>query len=203
MANGANISEKIQNIVTAKGKINDKLVELGVATSVDNLETMATKISDIENRGAVQASVLEGQTYTIPKGYHNGNGVVVGLSDSQGDAEQYKLQAKSVTPTKTQINVTPDSGYYGLSGVTVAPIPDVYQDVSNVTAVAENVLTGKMFVTAKGVLTAGTMPNNGSVVASFTGLSATTSFYAIPKGYHDGTGTVSLTKDIENMLAEI
>lgn len=42
----------------------------------------------------------------------------------------HKLQSKAVVPTKSQQNVTPDGDCYGLSDVTVTPIPDVYEDVS-------------------------------------------------------------------------
>ena len=101
----------------------------------------------------------------------------------------YKLQSKTVSPTKAQQAVTPDSGYYGLSDVTVSPIPDAYQDVSSVTAGAADTLTGKVIVTADGKVTTGTMPNNGTVSKS---LDASTPSYTIPKGYHSGTGKVSI-----------
>lgn len=204
MAAGTNISERIANIIDSKGRINARLVTLGVALETDDLSTMATKIEEnITNQGAVSATVVEGQTYTIPKGYHNGSGTVTGLSDTAGDSEKYKLQSKTITPTKSEINVTPDSGYYGLSDVTVNPIPTAFQDVSSVTASAADVLTGKIFVTKDGVSTAGTMANNGAVAATITGLTEGTSTYTIPKGYHNGSGTVSLTSDIEDLLESI
>lgn len=45
--------------------------------------------------------------------------------------DEKKIQdSKSVTPTTSQQTVTPDSGYNGLSQVTVSPIPSQYQDVT-------------------------------------------------------------------------
>lgn len=43
--------------------------------------------------------------------------------------------------------------------------------------------------------------NRGAVSATFDGLTA--SVYTIPDGYHNGSGTVSLTNDIETALAAI
>ena len=142
----------------------------------------------IENRGAVSASVQEGDTYTIPAGYHNGSGTVSGVSGGGN----YSLQSKTVAPTKAQQPITPDSGYYGLSDVTVGAIPDAYQDVSSVTAAAGDVLTGKIIVTADGKVTTGTMPNNGTVSKT---LDAGTPSYTIPKGYHSGSGAVKITTE--------
>lgn len=205
MAAGNNITEKIENILRSKQTLNAKLVELGIATETDNLSSMVSKANtSIVNQGAVQLSVKEGQSITIPKGYHNGSGTVTALSDVVSDEQKYNRQAKTATPTKEQQNITPDEGYYALSSVTINPIPSAYQDVTPVTITSSKfVLAGYVYVDSKGGATVGTMSNNGKVTATIKGLTTLTSTYTIPEGYHDGTGTVSLTKDIENLLAEI
>lgn len=179
------IATYISSIEASRNKIRNKLVEMGMSTSVAKLDVLAVAIEDIVNQGAVSVTVQEGDTYTIPKGYHNGNGTVSGVAGGGS----YTLQSKTATPTKKQQNIAPDSGYYGLSGVTVAAIPDAYQDVSSVNAAAGDVLTGKIIVLADGTVTAGTMTNNGAVSKT---LDATTITYTIPKGYHSGTGTVKI-----------
>ena len=180
------VSTEITRIQTARNTIRAKLVELGLAPNTATLDACATAIENILKQGAVNATVREGETFTIPAGYHNGSGVVAGVAGGGN----YSLQEKSVTPTKKQQSVTADSGYYGLSGVTVAPIPEAYQDVSATTAAAGNVLTGKVFVLADGTVTTGTMPNNGAVKKT---LDASTVKYVIAAGYHSGTGEISIT----------
>ena len=186
------IALELSRIQTDRNTIRTKLVELGMATGTANLDALATAIEGIINQGAVSVTVKEGETYTIPKGYHNGSGTVSGVAGGGN----YNLQSKTATPTKKQQNVTPDAGYYGLSDVTVAPIPDAYQDVSSTTAAASDVLTGKVYVLADGTVTTGTMPNNGTVSKT---LDATTITYTIPKGYHSGTGTVTITLETKTV----
>lgn len=190
------IATEISRIQSNKTTIRAKLVELGMATNTDNLDRLAAAIESLVNQGAVSVTVTEGKTYTIPAGYHNGSGTVTAVSDSEGDAEMYKLQSKNATPTKKQQSITPDSGYYGLSDVTVAPIPDAYQNVTSVTAVAAEVLTGKIIVAADGAIITGTMTNNGAVEKT---LDVTTITYTIPKGYHSGTGTVKIALETKTV----
>lgn len=195
------IETYIASISASRNAIRAKLVELGLATSADKLDVLAAAVADMINQGAVSVEIVEGTTYNIPAGYHNGAGIVKAVSDTSGDAETYKTQAKTVTPTKKQQTVAPDAGYYALESVTVNAIPNNYQDVSGVTAEAEHTLTGKIIVLADGTVVAGTMVDNGAVNATFNGLSVTS--YTIPAGYHNGFGKVSLTNDIENALAAI
>lgn len=178
---------EITRIQTARNKIRTWLVGLGLATSTDKLDVLAETTAKITNQGAIDAQVKEGESYTIPKGYHNGSGTVKGVSGGGN----YTLQTKSVTPTKEQQSVAPDSGYYGLSAVTVGAIPENYQDVSSTTAEEADVLANKVFIKSDGSTGAGSMPNNGAVDKT---LDATTGnqAYTVPKGYHSGAGAVKI-----------
>lgn len=191
MPEGTNIATQITRIANDRNTIRNKMIDFGLAESTANLDALATAVDGITNNGAVSATVQEGDTYTIPKGYHNGSGTVSGVAGGGN----YNLQSKQVTPTKAQQNVTPDAGYYGLSDVTVAAIPQAYQDVSTVTATAKDVLANKVIVTADGTVTTGTMPNNGAVAQKLDG---ETTSYTVPAGYHDGKGTVSVTVETKS-----
>ena len=141
------------------------------------------------DNGAV-SETLDADTvsYTIPKGSHSGTGMV-----------RIVPEERTVTPTKSVQTVRPVSGMV-LSRVSVAAIPEKYQDVSRVNAVAKSVKVGARFVASDGTLVEGTMPSNGPMDKTIDGL--TTTYVTIPMGYTNG-GTVSLTNDIEARLVKI
>lgn len=184
---------EITRLQTARNKLRTWLVGLGLAASTDKLDALTDKAAAIKNNGAVDAQVKEGESYTVPKGYHDGTGTVKGV----GGGGNYQLQAKSVTPTKEQQAVTPDQGYYGLSGVTVGAIPENYQDVSATTAAPADVLANKVFIDADGVTQAGTMPDNGAV-EKVLDATAGNQEYTVPAGKHSGTGKVAIALETKS-----
>ena len=183
----ATTQELITALTTSRNTIRTKLVDFGLVTGTAKLSDCATAVDGIANNGAVDISVQEGESYTIPKGYHNGAGVVKGVAGGGN----YTLQPKTVTPTKSQQSITPDQGYYGLSGVTVKAIPENFQDVSATTAAAADVLATKVFIAADGTTTTGTMSNNGAVSKTLDATTGNQS-YTIPAGYHNGNGKVTI-----------
>lgn len=181
------VQTEITRIQTARNTLRTKAVALGVGLATDNLTQLATKYDGITDRGTPNAEVQEGQSYTIEPGYYHG-GSVKGVAGGGN----YNLQAKSVTPTKSEQAISSDAGYYGLSSVTVGAIPDAYQDVSSVTATAADVLSPAVFVNANGDIIAGTMPNRGAISKT---LDTSTTSYTVPSGYHNGSGKVSITTE--------
>lgn len=185
-------ADEILRLETARNTLRTKAVNLGISTNTALLDELAAAYNAIVNNGTVDAEVKEGETYTIKRGWHNG-GTVKGVAGGGN----YSLQAKGpIVPTKEQQSITSDEGYYGLSSVLLGAIPDNYNDTSSVNVTAAEVLANKIFVTAEGAVTAGTMPNIGKVTKT---LDAGTTSYTIAKGFHNGEGKVSVTLETKTV----
>ena len=217
------VSEQITRLQGLRDRLRTKLTSLGLTEAAADLEDCTTAVEGIADNGAVSKKLDTTTTsYAVPAGFHNGSGTVsIELEEktvtANGDVTPTAgkvlskvtvnvenaptLQEKSVTPTKSEQSVTPDEGYDGLSQVTVGAIPANFADVTNVTVSPADVLANKVFVDSTGAEKAGTMVNNGAVAATIDGLTVTS--YTVPAGYHNGSGTVSLTDDIETALAAI
>jgi hypothetical protein len=184
------IASEITRIQGLKADLRTKLVSMALVAATADLQDCVEAVEGITDNGAVSATLTVASTsYDVPEGYHDGSGTV-GIV----------LEEKSVSPGASSQQITPSTGKV-LSKVTVAAIPGNLADVSNVTAAAGDVLATKIFVTAAGAEVAGTMPNNGAVSGSINGM--VTDTYTVPAGYHNGSGSVTLTGDIETALAAI
>lgn len=211
------VSEQIERLQGLRDTLRTALVGLGLVDSDAVLEACVEAVEGIPNRGAVSGEISAAATpYTVQAGYHDGTGtvgiaatekqklipgniktgvVILGVQGSYS-GEAAKLQAKQVTPTKSQQQITADEGYDALSAVTVLAIPAAYQDVTGVTAAAGDVLATKIIVGKDGKPITGTMPNNGAVKKT---LDANTNTYTIPAGYHSGSGAVSITPETKTV----
>lgn len=191
------VAGQIERIGDSKVVIVSKLHDFISLESDSQIDDAAIAMSGIVNRGSPVATIHANTSYTIQPGYYNGGSI----SYEQGTGD-YTLQTKTVTPTKSEQSVSADSGYYGLSQVTVNAIPAAYQDVTEVTATAGDVLIGKKIVSSAGLVVNGSMANNGAITkvldATVTGNSYSNSSYTVPAGYHSGFGTVSIVLEEKN-----
>lgn len=79
--------------------------------------------------------------------------------------------------------------FHDKSGAPVTGTNTFDSDTSADTAAVAEILSGKT-AHARGTLLTGTMTNNGGVTGTITTVAGS---YTIPQGYHDGSGTVSIS----------
>ena len=188
------IKDEIARIRDDKITIRNKLSTFShLDRTIDensSLDDIAYVIGEMPNCGSVKVTILEKKEYPIPRGYHDGTGVVKAETDADLDGSNYSTQSKTVRPTKSVQTVVPDGDTFALSSVVVEAIPAAYQDVTAVTATAADVLSPKIIVDKDGNIIDGTMTNRGTVTKT---LDVNNTSCKIDGGYHTGDGEVNIS----------
>lgn len=136
-------------------------------------------VSDITVQPALEIKTITSNGEALPsENYCGFEKVMVNVQTAP------KLQTKTVTPTKSQQSVSPDSGYDGLSGVTVNAIPDNYV-----------IPTGTVNITANGTHD---VSGKASVNVNVPGKEEQTKSVTIT-----ANGTVKITPDAGKTLSEV
>ena len=149
--------------------------------------TQATPSVSIDSAGKITATATQSAGY-------------VAAGTKTGTKQLTTQAAKTITPTKSSQTAVAKN-VYTTGAVTVAAIPDKYQDVSGVTLPATLALEDYTYVDANGNTVAGTMKNwakeatpSGTFEIApnpYDKNSIAVNVYA-PEGYHDGRLTKSI-----------
>lgn len=169
-------------IGTEEGIKTGTLELTGNATAADtlagktfyNTNAKVKETGTMPNQGAVSHTLTnQGASYTIPKGYHNGNGVV--------NANITNLIAANIK-----------------AGVTVGGVLGTF--TSDATATASQILSGYTAYSNGSKIT-GTMTNRGAWNGTITLTSSTSGTVTIPSGFHNGSGKVTATASDADLIA--
>lgn len=176
----------------------------GVKATVDSGPITGT----MPNNGAISKVLDINDSYTIPKGYHDGSGKITqsiptktsetyipGITDQIIEAGQYLSGDQTIQGDADLItdNIKAGTSIFGVKG------KDSVVDTADATAVEGEVIKGKTAY-VNGAKVTGTMQNNGGVVIK-PGINDQT----IPEGYHNGKGYVEGDADLkpENIKAGV
>lgn len=118
----AKLTKQAERIHNAKIKIRNILVGFGLVSSSANIDVCAEALSEIKNNGAVTKIIENGEIFTIPKGYHNGEGKIICASGSSARIVNIELYAANwVGGSSPYSQVVEISGISAKSKVDLTP----------------------------------------------------------------------------------
>lgn len=143
---------------TGMSQITVNAIPAGSASTPATTITANPSISVNGSTGLITAtaSASKNVTPTVSEGYVS-SGTAGTIAVSGSNTSQLNVQAATtITPTKSS-QVAVAAGKYTTGAVTVAAIPAAYQDVTQVDAMAGDVVSGKKFVNSSGTVVNGTL----------------------------------------------
>ena len=123
---------KVEGSMPVNSAVNGKIATKDGSVSIPAGYTPGGLVSldETEKSKLIPANIRQGVT-------------VMGVGGTMSPSEGVNAQSKSITPTKTDQVVQPDSGYTHLSQVTVAAIPAAYITTTDANATADDLKNGK------------------------------------------------------------
>lgn len=188
---------------TAESETVMSQVTVNVQPSLQKKSVTPTKSSQPVSADEGYYGLSQVTVNPIPSNYIVPSGTVNISENKTVDVTQYAsatvnvrppLQDKTVTPAKNSQVISPDDSYYGLSGVTVNPIPSNYNDTSGANATRSQVLTGKKFYGLSGMDT-GSMEDNGYTNGD-SAIFLSSKYPSLPlHGAYSGTAEIEYDED--------
>lgn len=124
--------EKVEGTMPVNGTVSGKISTKDGVVSVPEGYTPGGTVAldDSEKAKLIPGNIRQGVT-------------VLGVGGTMSPSEGVNAQTKTVTPTKSEQVVQPDSGYTHLAQVTVAAIPAAYITTTDANATADDIKSGK------------------------------------------------------------
>ena len=166
--------------------IADEVRDLTGATSTLTLDAMASNLSDANDEVSSQADLIA---------------EIVSALESKVAGSEPELQEKTITPTTSSQSVTPDTGYDGLSKVTVNAMPTATQATPSISVDSAGKITASVTQSA-GYVSAGTKSATKQLTtqSAKTITPSTSTQTAVASGRYT-TGAVTVKGDT-NLVAE-
>lgn len=151
---------------------------MSISSEITRIKTAVTSI----------AQAIRGKGVTVPTTAKIGD-----LSALISSIKTPNLQSKTVSPLTSSQTVKPDSGYNGLSQVTVNAMPTATQATPSISVSSAGLITASATQTA-GYVSAGTKSKTYQLTARSSGsLTASGLTVTAPAGYYHANATKTLT----------